>query len=109
MPCSGLKNSRRKNDVPWEGRGGFFARLDLSAEQQKKVNEIMAAVRNAEPEGRRAAWRDAMRKIREEVLTGEQREQYERLRRERREGGPGARGRTRRDGPAEGRPARERE
>lgn len=94
---------RKLDQLLREGRGGAFARLNLSAEQQKKVNDIMAAVRDAEPEDRRAAWREAMRKIREEVLTGEQREQLQRLREQ------GRRDRTRRERPAEGRPARERD
>lgn len=54
---------------------GMLAALNLSAEQQKKVDEIMAEARKAQPEERRNAMREAMRKIREEVLTEEQRQQ----------------------------------
>jgi len=57
----------------------MFATLNLTEAQQKQVNDIMAEMRKkaqeAEPDQRRAIWREGMQKIRAEVLTDAQREQ----------------------------------
>lgn len=64
----------------------MLRRLDLTAEQQAKVKEIMAAARQAakdkEPRGRAEALRDAMQKIEKDVLTAEQRQKLEKLTKE---------------------------
>lgn len=61
------------------GARGMLAALNLTEAQQKQVDDIMAEVRKkaqeAEPDQRRAIWREAMQKIRAEVLTDAQRKQ----------------------------------
>jgi Spy/CpxP family protein refolding chaperone len=61
--------------------GGMFANLKLTAEQQKKVDGIMEEARKkadaAQPDERRTIMREAMDKIRNEVLTEEQRKQLQ--------------------------------
>jgi len=69
-----------------------LSQLNLTEEQTKKIQEIMAAARQAEPENRRQAIREATRKVIGEVLTPAQREQWQKLR-----GGRRGRPRNRRD------------
>jgi len=61
----------------------MLRRLYLTAEQQAKVKEIMAAAREAakdkEGRGRAEAYRDAMQKIQKDVLTAEQRQKLEKM------------------------------
>ena len=70
--------------------------LELTAEQQKKVDEIMAAARQAAKDkdgaARREAYTEAMEKIVKDVLTAEQREKLEKLQQRRREAGGRRRG-----------------
>lgn len=84
--------SKKLDQLLQAGRRGFLAGLNLSAEQQKKADDILAAARQAED--RRGAMREAMEKIRNEVLTEQQREQLDRQQQERR------RDRTRPERPA---------
>ena len=66
-----------------EMRDAFLARLkklNLTAEQQKKVDEIMAETRKKAQategiDAKKAVWREAVKEIRQQVLTKEQREQ----------------------------------
>jgi len=62
----------------------MLRRLDLTAEQQAKVKEIMASAREAakgqEGRARGQAYTDAMQKIVKDVLTAEQREKLETMR-----------------------------
>jgi len=69
-------------------RRPMFGNLNLSEEQTKKVQDIMAEARKQAAEAdrgeRREIYRAAMEKITKEVLTAEQAEQYEKQRQERR-------------------------
>ena len=72
-----------------QGRGNMFANLNLSEDQNKKVQEIMAEARKkaseAERGDRREIYRAAMEKITKDVLTEEQAKAYEKQRAERME------------------------
>jgi len=91
------------------GRPDPYAGLDLTAEQREQIEKIRAEAREkmsqADPEQRREIFREAMRKIREEVLTPEQREKQAKLRAGRARGRRGRRGRRPgREGPGQDRP-----
>jgi len=85
----------------------FLAGVELTAEQEKAADEIMAAAMkkaaDADRDERRTIYREAMQKIRDEVLTEEQRQQLQRRRQERgRAAREGARERPRERPAAEG-------
>jgi len=89
----------------------MFANLNLTAEQTKKVQDIMAEARtkiaDAERGERREIYRAAMEKITKEVLTEEQAKEYEKQRQERRE--RFRQGRRRRGGDGQGNRTRQRQ
>ncbi|MCD6303943.1 MAG: Spy/CpxP family protein refolding chaperone, partial [Planctomycetes bacterium] len=71
------------------GSRGMFAGLDLTDDQKAKIREIMTDAREkakaaSDPSAKKETFRDAMKKIAEEVLTPEQREKLQKQREERR-------------------------
>ena len=78
--------------------GGLLAGLNLTAEQQKQYDQIMAEARkkaaDADAEQRRTILREAMQKVRDEVLTESQRAQLQKRRAALRERGGGQRRQT---------------
>lgn len=103
-----LEEARKAGPGGPGGRGGMLDGLNLTEEQKTKAEAIMAEARKkaeANPDGRREAFREARKKVSDEVLNADQRKQLEERRKafEDRRGG-GNRG-PRGGAPAGGPPA----